>query len=113
MQLDRTKRAFDRWTDKSPFIEKKIIGEGNKTIRDLLLGKGHLIPPNLLNDAGRLVEHYDRWLEEFEKKRLAENPDLETRFIFVGPAGFPFPTDSDERFRQAFQSLWKELYGAD
>ena len=112
MQLDRTKRAFDRWTGQNLFLEAKVIGEANKTIRDLLLNKGHLIPPNLLNDAGLLVEHYDRWLEEFEKKRLAENPDLKTPFTFVGPAGFPFPTDSERRFKEAFQSLWNELYGA-
>ena len=111
MQLDRTRRAFDRWTTQNLFLEAKVIREGNLAIRDLLLQKGHLIPPELLEDAGKLVEHYDRWLEEYEKQRLAERPDLDAPFTFVGPQGFPFPQEADRRFRAAFKSLWVELYG--
>jgi hypothetical protein len=88
-----------------------VIREGNLAIRDLLLQKGHLIPPELLEDAGLLVEHYDRWLEEYEKQRLAEHPDLDAPFTFVGPQGYPFPGKADRRFRAAFKSLWVELYG--
>jgi len=91
----------------------KVIGEGNRTIRDLLLSKGHLIPPDLLNEAGLLIEHYDRWIEEFEKKRLSENPDLKTPFIFVGPDGFAFPVQAEKGFRDAFHQLWNELYAVD
>ena len=112
MQLDRTERAFSRWTSKNLYLEAKIIREGNLTIRDLLLKKGYLIPPELLDDAGRLVEHYDRWLEEFEKQRLSENPDLNAPFTFVGPTGYPFPGDAAQRFQEVFSRLWNELYGA-
>jgi hypothetical protein len=111
MQLDRTFRAFSRWTEKNLFLEAKVIREGNVAVRDLLLKNAHLIPPDLLDDAGRLVEHYDRWLEEFERTRLAENPDLGTTFTFVGPKGYPFPSDSDARFRQRFKDVWAHLYG--
>lgn len=111
MQLDRTKRAFDRWTSKNLYLEAKVIKEGNETIRDLLLTKGHLIPPELLEDAGKLIEHYDVWLEKFEKQRKAEKPDLESSFTFVGPEGYPFPRQSANRFQEKFQEYWKELYG--
>ena len=99
MQFDRTRRAFGRWTSKNLFLESKIIREGNLIIRDLLLTKGNLIPPQLLEDAGKLVEHYDRWLEEFEQLRSTENPKSDTPFTFVGPAGFPFPEESEKKFR--------------
>jgi len=111
MQFDRTERAFKRWQGQNLYLEAKIIREGNLTIRDLLLSKSHLIPPDLLIDAGRLVEHYDRWLEEFEKIRNAENPELNTPFVFVGPQGFPFPTESEARFKDVFKKMWQELYG--
>ncbi len=110
MQLDRTRRAFDRWTSKNLYLEAKVIREGNETIRDLLLRRGHLIPPELLEDAGKLVEHYDVWLEKFEKQRLAEEPDLESPFTFVGPDGYPFPRRSAERFQEKFREYWVELY---
>lgn len=110
MQLDRTKRAFDRWTSKNLYLEMKVIREGNVTIRNLLLEKGHLIPPEALNEAGKFVEHYDRWLEEFEKQRLTENTDLETPFVFVAPVGYPFPEKSASKFRELFRGYWKELY---
>ena len=110
MQLDRTERAFKRWKSKNLYLESKIIREGNMAIRDLLLAKGHLIPPELLEDAGLLIEHYDRWLEEFEKQRTAENPDNDTLFVFVGPQGYPFPRQSSKRFQEVFKNLWQELY---
>jgi hypothetical protein len=113
MQLDRTKAAFDRWRDQNFYLEAKVIGAGNRTIRDLLLEKGHLIPPHLLKDAGQLIEHYDYWLELYESKRLAENPDLKTTFIFAGPQGYPFPRASARRFQEAFLSFWNELYAGD
>lgn len=111
MQLDRTKRAFERWTQQNLYLEAKVINEGNLAIRDLLLAKGHLVPPDLVNHAGEFVEHYDRWLKEFEKLRQAENPDLRTPFTFVRPKGFPFPFEAEKRFRERYRTMWQELYG--
>jgi hypothetical protein len=111
MQFDRTGRAFNRWQNKNLFLEAKVIMEGNVAIRDLLLTKSHLIPPELLDDAGKLVEHYDRWVEEFQRLRSGEIPDLDTPFVFVGPQGYPFPKESEIRFRQVFYETWAELYG--
>jgi hypothetical protein len=110
MQFDRTQRAFMRWKAKNLFLEAKVIKEGNLTIRNLLLGKGDLIPTELLEDAGKLVEHYDRWLEEFERVRGNQNPDLDTPFIFVGPQGFPFPKEAENHFKSKFKELQRELY---
>jgi hypothetical protein len=93
MQLDRSGRAFERWRSRNIYIETAIMKEGNTTVRDLLLAKGSLIPPELLEHAGKLVEHYDRWLEEYENVRGGEHPDPNAPFVFVGPKGFPFPRD--------------------
>jgi len=110
MQFDRTERAFRRWNTQNLFLEAKVVRVGNEKIRDLLLNKGHLIPPELLEDAGKLIEHYDVWLEKFEKQRSSENPDLETKFVFVGPDGFPFPRESEKKFRSKFKEYWRVLY---
>jgi hypothetical protein len=116
MQLDRTKRAFDRWQSENLYLEAKIIKEGNVTIRDLLLSKGHLIPPDLLVDAGNLVAHYDRWLEQFERVRGERNPESSlsaefptNAFVFT----YDFPRDSERKFRATFQEMWKDLYTED
>jgi hypothetical protein len=110
MQFDRTYRAFLRWNKKNIFLEAKVVKVGNEIIRDLLLCKGHLIPPELLEDAGKLIEHYDVWLEIFENKRSTENPESETTFVFAGPKGFPFPRESETKFRSKFNEYWEELY---
>jgi hypothetical protein len=111
MQMDRTGRAFARWEEQNLYLEMKVIREGNLTARDLLLKLPHLIPPDLRHEATLLIEHYDRWLEEFEKRRQAEKPDLETPFIFVGPVGYGFPRYAEEKFYVTFRQYWKELYG--
>lgn len=110
MQFDRTKRAFRRWNSQNLFLEAKVVKVGNETLRDLLLTRGHLIPPELLEDAGKLIEHCDVWLEKFDEQRSSENPNLETKFVFVGPAGFPFPSQSEEKFRTKFKEYWEDLY---
>ena len=111
MQLDRTERAFRRWEAHNVFLESKVIKDGNVIIRDLLLSKSHLIPPDLLQDAGLLVEHFDRWLEEFAKVRGDKEPDLQQAFVFVGPKGYPFPRASAKKFEARFREVWTELYG--
>ena len=70
------------------YLETKVIAEGNTSIKNLLLSHGHLIPAELLDDAGRLVEHFEVWLEEFERVRDEKKPELETQFVFAGPQGF-------------------------
>jgi len=88
MQFDRVKRAFNRYKAKNIYLETKVIAEGNTSIKNLLLSHGHLIPAELLEDAGRLVEHFEVWLEEFERVRDEKKPELETQFVFAGPQGF-------------------------
>jgi hypothetical protein len=105
MQLDRTKRAFDRWKGKNLYLETKIIKEANETIRNLLLTRSHLIPPELRPHAGRLIKHYDRWLEEFERLRLAEKPDLDTPFTFVVKPASPFWQTPRKNSRRNLKSL--------
>jgi hypothetical protein len=111
MQFDRTRRAFGRYRRKNVYLETKVIAEGNSTIKALLLSHGHLIPNDLFDDAGRLVEHFDVWLEEFERVRDEKKPELETEFVFVGPQGYGFPTQSERKFVDAFHQLRKEVYG--
>jgi hypothetical protein len=111
-QLDRTERAFARWNDQNLYLEAKVIREGNLTIRDLLLTKTHLVPPDLMLDAAALVAHYDRWLEEFDRLRSEQNPQAGATFVFVAGKGYPFPRGSADKFQERFLTFWRDLYGA-
>ncbi len=111
MQLDRTKRAFHRWNGKNLGLESKVIREGNLTIRDLLLAKGHLIPPELQEDAAQLIEHYDAWLLKFDEVRADSSDESGPAFVFVGPDGYPFPHNAEAKFKHEFRVVQSELYG--
>jgi len=87
-----------------------VIRDGNLAIRDILLANALLIPPSLFDDAAKLIEHYDRWYEEFERLRLTEKPELESRFVFLGPQGLRFPSEAEARFQEAFRQYSSELY---
>jgi hypothetical protein len=111
IQLARSERAFRRWSQQNLFLEAKVIREANLTVRDLLLNRPHLIPPELFADASALIEHYDRWLEEYALIRENAGADMDQPpYTFVGNKGYPFPTSSARRFEVAFRSLWDELY---
>jgi hypothetical protein len=111
MHLDRTKAAFDRWDGKNLFLEGQIVRQGNQTVRDTLLAKGHLIPPHLIQHATNLIVHYDIWMEEFDRVRNSKTPGTEEAFVFVGPAGYPFPHDAEVAFKAQFEALQRDLYG--
>jgi len=111
MHFERTKAAFDRWNGKNLFLEAQIVRQGNQTIRDTLLAKGHLIPPSLVPHATKLIVHYDVWMEAFDRIRGEASPSADTPFVFVGPAGYPFPHDAEEAFKLEFARLQRELYG--
>jgi len=111
LQLNRTSEAFRRWVSKNLYLESKIIREGNLAIRDLLLAKASLIPSDLIQDAQKLITHYDRWLEEYDRIRGERGTEIreDEAFVFVGPLGYPFPVESERRFRERFEQLRKKL----
>lgn len=111
MQLERTKHAFERWDNKNLHLEAEVIQKGNIAIRDLLLAKGHLIPAQLMAHAIALIEHYDAWIEAYNRIRNDTTLNAQTDFVFVGPAGYPFPAKSEQAFKDQFKALQHELYG--
>lgn len=110
MQFERTHKAFNRWTKKNLYLEAQVVLDGNRTIRDLLLTKGHLIPPELMKEACSLVEHYDAWLEKFDNLRGSNGDSSSESFVFVGPEGYPFPREAELKFKETFRKLQNELY---
>ncbi|HEY4329985.1 MAG TPA: hypothetical protein VGN88_09635 [Phycisphaerae bacterium] len=107
----RSKSAFGRWNGKNLFLEAQVVRQANQAIRDTLLAKGHLILPHLLPHATALIEHYDVWMEEFDRVRNAKDPGPEMDFVFAGPKGYPFPHAAEDAFKEELGQVRKELYG--
>ena len=105
IQLQRTRDAMSRWTGKNLFLESEIVRKGNQAVRDLLINKAPLIPPDLMPDAHALIAHYDRWLEKYERMRGGDTPDLNTPFVFTGPDGSPFPIKAEQHFLERYETL--------
>ncbi len=111
VQLDRTKDAFDRWNDRNLPLETQTIRDGNLKARELLEKHSQLVPRQLQEARRKLVEHYDRWLEEYQKLREGPKPNPKDAFVFVGPQGYPFPTDAAGSFRARLDYVVNELGG--
>lgn len=43
------------------------------------------------------------------KRKQAEG-QADPTFVFVGPKGYPFPMQADEKFRKTFCDLWNKIY---
>jgi Zn-dependent M32 family carboxypeptidase len=106
MHLHRTSRAFNRYKEKNEFLEAEVLYKGNLAIRDILLDKGYLLDKKMIKHAIDLIEHYDAWMEEFERHKF----DV-VEFVFAGPRGYPFPRNAEKAFINACESLKSELYG--
>jgi hypothetical protein len=108
--LARTSLAFRRWHEKNLYLEQHIIGESNSEIRKILLAKYHLLTPELRIHAMSLIQHYDRWLEEFEMQRRTQNPaGKDSAFVFTGPQGYPFPAEAERAFVAALDETYRQL----
>jgi hypothetical protein len=79
--------------------------ERNKRMRGLLISKFFLIPTDLREDAEKLVAHFDAWLDEYQAVRPGGVRDKDKPFVFVGPKGMPFPSDSERRVLDRYDEL--------
>ena len=91
MQLDRTKRAFDRYSGRNIYLEAKVLYVGNVTIRDLLLTKGHLIPANLVNTRAFSWNTTTAGLRNLKNKGPTKILDSGANLSSLDRKGVPFP----------------------
>jgi hypothetical protein len=112
IHLSRTRIAMDNTYSKlqayDPIFEDEVIYHSNKVIRDILIANGHHLPPELLDEASKLIEHYDAWLVEYHKIRKI-NHDTATIQIYVGPMGFAFPSEAEGKFKEKYQGMFEEI----
>ncbi|MCP4341246.1 MAG: hypothetical protein GY799_20775 [Desulfobulbaceae bacterium] len=116
VHFDRTRQAFQLWVKNrptSPNVEiEDAIKASNSVICNLLKRKWHIIPTDLQQDAVRLLEHYDAWSAEYERLRPNGVRDPKVPYVFVGPQGYPFPADAEQRFLARYAELASESGGS-
>ena len=109
IHMDRTGRLFRQWKVKAPAKPNEeiedAIRDSNLAAKVALSDNWHLIPPELTDDAKALIDHFDAWLEEYEAVRPGGKRLPKPTYVFVGPKGVPFPTQSEKRFRELYKSI--------
>lgn len=117
VHFDRTRQAFEFWVKEqsiTPNVEiEDAIKSSNSIICNLLRTKWHMVPTILQQDALRLLEHYDAWSAEYERLRPGGVRDPKVPHVFVGPLGYPFPADAEQRFLARYAELASESAGSD
>ena len=112
IHLNRTRLAFEHKYSQlqkyDAFYEDEIFYSSNKQVRDFLLENGHHIPPELLEEASKLIEHYDAWLIKYHNLRKVKKDEL-TLQIFVGPDGFPFPEKAEDLFKEKYTEMFRQI----
>ena len=115
MNLNRTKIANERYIKSHKFGFAAILYESNKTVRDILLANGHLIPNELVKPASCLVAHYDIWIKRYLEtvgdKKYKANDNFEIGFpdLSFEPCS-AFPNDDAEKFHDVYRRLRSELH---
>ena len=110
MLLERTNRAFKKWNAHNSFLEAEVMEKSNRKIRDLLLEKASLIPPELLTKASDFVAHYDAWLESYDENRIKKSIEEQKPFTFVREGDPQFPKKAEKKFKEVCREYWNELY---
>lgn len=105
VELNRTWAAFKRWNKKDLSLESETIRDGNTKARSLLREKAELVPDALREDQQKLIAHYDKWLEEFDRFRVRKTEGKDPPFIFT----YDFPKESEQRFKNRMADLEAKL----
>ena len=113
-QMQRSSLAFERYVKaKTPeerhYIEQEVLLKSNSAVNNLILTQGYLIAPELLENTKKLLNHYDAWVEKYQRMRVTSQS--EEKFVFVGPDGYPFPKELEQQLADHYLRLWNELYG--
>ena len=112
MYLNRTRKSYKNkysiLKEYNQYYEDEIVYKSNQQLRTLLLENGHYIPPNLLEEASNIVEHFDVWFSKYHQIRKI-NKDTETIQIYVGPDGFHFPITAENKFKESYIKLYESL----
>ena len=106
VHLERSYASFSLWRRQDLFLEE-IIHDSNLFARDLLTAKSHMIPTDLMSEDSMLVEHYNAWLEEYDRVRPNDVRDPNQPFVFVGipPINKPFPSEASLKFIARFKEF--------
>lgn len=115
MELGRNKATFKRYLDIKhqdeygmAYLEGVFKSSAEKII-NMLVTHASLMPLDLTQDALKIIEHYDVWLEQYKRHRTEK--ETQEKFIFAGTIGYRFPEDSEKRIIAYYKILWKDLYG--
>lgn len=113
IHLNRLGLGFQNKYSKIPeydsYYEDEIIFKSNQHIRDLLINNGHFLPPELLDEASKLIEHFDVWLTKYNQIRSIDK-DTKTTQIYVGPDGFRFPENAERLFKEKYVEMFNDLH---
>ena len=105
--LKRGEIAYNNYMhNKKTFLYAMIIKENNMRIRELILKKSHLLPPDQQSNAIDLVTHIDIWnvlWDDLSKRKH----NLQDVFVFENSASFP--RKSAESLLAYYQELKKRL----
>jgi hypothetical protein len=104
------KNKYSKLKEYDQFYEDEVIYKSNKHIRDLLISNGHFLPPELLDEATKLIEHFDVWLTKYNQIRMVSK-DFNTKQIYVGPDNFRFPENAEKMFKEKYMEMFNELHG--
>ena len=83
------------------FLFACTLRRTNASARELLLRRGHLLPPESLADAVALLKHYDAWLTQWDELASRTAPGLQDSFVFITEV--PFPKDAQQRLSRLYR----------
>jgi hypothetical protein len=88
------------------FLFASSLRRTNTGVRELLLGRGWLLPEDLQGDAAELLRHYDIWLTLWDDFARSLRPAMEDPFVFANSVNFP--KASQERLEALYRRLRAE-----
>ncbi|MCT4625361.1 MAG: hypothetical protein N4A46_17185 [Schleiferiaceae bacterium] len=105
----RTGSLFKTWISKEPknpdIAIEQYLHEANTSLQSILLENLEHLPESLHESANQLINHLNAWLIEYDELRPKGKRKLEPAFVFVGPKGYGYPREAEQKFLDHLNSL--------
>ena len=105
----RSKITYKQYIENNrSFTYAKILRETNTQLRNELIGKSYLLSHELRQEALKLINHYDFWLQRWDDLFSSDTFKLDDTFVFSNNC--TFPKESEDKLIKEFSNSEKKRY---
>ena len=109
-QLEVSDKCFRNYLDEKNFQNAEALYASNKKVVQLIKENVEMIPTELKDDIGLLINHYEHWFSQYRQHLKKIKPSPADPFIFrPAPNHIPYPAEAVKHIGLYYLEIKKQM----